>query len=240
MRVAVCDDEQVYATMMADHLELISKMQAIDMEVLRYTDPEQLLRDQGKKHYDAVFLDIDMPEISGFDAAERICGSDAGTYIIFVTAKHDLVYDSFEYSPLYFICKATEDDLKRDLNKAMRKLMLHFRQNQKLTVRDSTYGTAFVPIRDILYIQSDKHYLLYHTVNNKIPYKERGTLSARELEFFAYRFVKPHQRYLVNMSHIVRFDDLSNVITLTDGQTVPVSKREKDEAFRKFKEYKRK
>lgn len=239
MRIAVCDDERVYADLMAEHLKLISKMQAIDVDVFRYADPALLLRDQGKKPYDAVFLDIDMPEISGFDAAERICGSDAGTYIIFVTAKHDLVYDSFEYSPLYFICKATEDDLKRDLNKAMRKLMLHFRQNQKLTVRDSTYGTAFVPLRDIFYIQSDKHYLLYYTAGNEIPYKERGTIAARELEFFAYRFLKPHQRYLVNMNHIQRFDDLSNVILLSNGQEIPVSKKEKDEAFRKYKEYKR-
>ena len=237
MRIAVCDDEQVYTAMMADHLELICRMQAIDAAFFRYTDPEQLLEDQLKNPFDAVFLDIDMPVISGFSAAERIC--DTGTYIVFVTAKHDLVYDSFEYSPLYFICKATEDDLKRDLNRAMRKLMLHFRQNQKLTVHDSTYGTAFVPVRDILYIQSDKHYLLYHTTGSKLPFKERGSLAARELEFFAYRFVKAHQRYLVNMSHIERFDDLSNVITLTDGQTIPVSKKEKAEAFRRFKEYKR-
>ena len=126
MRIAVCDDEQVYTALMADHLELISRMQAIDIEILRYTYPSLLLLDQQREQFDAIFLDIDMPEISGFTVAERIF--DSGTYIIFVTAKHDLVYDSFEYSPLYFICKATEDDLKRDLNKAMRKLMLHFRQ----------------------------------------------------------------------------------------------------------------
>ena len=238
MRVAVCDDEQVYTALMADHLELICRMQAIDIEILRYTDPALLLKDQQQEPFGAVFLDIDMPEISGFAVAESVC--DSATYIIFVTAKHDLVYDSFEYSPLYFICKATEDDLKRDLNRALRKLMLHFRQNQKLTVMDSTYGTTIVPLRDILYIQSEKHYLLYYTVGNKMPYKERGSLSSRELEFFAYRFVKTHQRYLVNMSHIERFDDLSNVITLTDGTVIPVSKKEKDEAFRRFKEYKRK
>ena len=46
MRVAVCDDEQVYTALMADHLELICRMQAIDIEILRYTDPALLLQDQ--------------------------------------------------------------------------------------------------------------------------------------------------------------------------------------------------
>lgn len=240
MRIAVCDDELVYTDLMADHLQLITQMQAIDMDILRYTDPSALLDDHRKEAFDGVYLDIDMPGISGFDAAEMIRRESVGTYIIFVTAKHDLVYDSFEYSPFYFICKATEESLKRDLNHVMRKLLENFRQNKKLTIQDSTYGTAIVAIRDILYIQSEKHYLLYYTAGGEVPYKERGTLSSRELEFFAYRFIKPHQRYLVNMNHVVRFDNLANVITLTSGKTVPVSKKEKDEAFRKYKEYKRK
>lgn len=239
MRIAVCDDELVYADLMAEHLKLITKMQAVDAEIFRYTDPALLIGDHRKAAYDAIFLDIDMPGISGFEAAEAIRGEPGGPYIIFVTAKHDLVYDSFEYSPFYFLCKRSEDDLKRGLNHVMRKLLVSFRQNKKLTIHDSTFGTAIVPLRDIRYINSEKHYLLYHTVGSKIPYKERGTLPSREIEFFAYRFIKPHQRYLVNMNHIERFDDLSNVITLTNGETIPISKKEKDEAFRKYKEYKR-
>jgi len=240
MTVAVCDDELVYTKLIAEHLRLITQMQSIDMRVCQYTDPERLLMDHQKTAFDAVFLDIDMPVISGFAVAESIRRSGGSTYIIFVTAKHELVYDSFEYSPFYFLCKASEDDLKRDLNHVMRKLMLHFRQNQKITVRDSTFGPSIIAIRDVRYICSDKHYLLYHTVHSAIPFKERGTIAAREIEYFAYQFCKPHQRYLVNMTYIERFDTLTNAITLTSGEIIPVSKKEKDEAFRKYKEYKRK
>lgn len=240
MKIAVCDDELVYTRLIADHLKLITQMQAIDVCICQYTDPALLLQDHQKTAFDAIFLDIDMPGISGFDVAGQIRANQQGCYIVFVTAKHDLVYDSFEYSPFYFLCKASEDDLKRDLNHVMRKLMLHFRQNQKITVQDSSFGTSFIAIRDIRYINSDKHYLLYHTEQTAVPYKERGTLASKEIEFFAYRFIKPHQRYLVNMAHIERFDTLGNTITLLGGETIPVSKKEKDEAFRKYKEYKRK
>ena len=240
MRVAVCDDELVYTRLIAEHLKLITRMQSIDMCVCQYTEPALLLKDHREAPFDAVFLDIDMPVISGFEVAEVIRGNGGNTYIIFVTAKHELVYNSFEYSPFYFLCKASEDDLKRDLNHVMRKLMLHFRQNQKITVRDSTFGPSIVAIQDIRYICSDKHYLLYHTVHSAIPFKERGTIAAKEIEYFAYQFCKPHQRYLVNMTCIERFDTLTNTITSVSGEVIPISKKEKDEAFRKYKEYKRK
>jgi len=94
---------------------------------------------------------------------------------------------------------------------------------------------------DILYICSEKHYLLYYTADNAlVPYKERGTIAEKEIEFYAYRFIRPHQRYLVNVNHIDRFDCASNTITLTTGEQLPISKAMKDEAFRKYKEYKRK
>lgn len=240
MRIAVCDDELVYTRLIADHLKLITQMQAIDACVFQYTDPSLLLTDHRSSPFDAIFLDIDMPSISGFAVAETIRTCTSNTYIIFVTAKHELVYESFEYTPFYFLCKASENDLKRDLNHVMRKLMLHFRQDQTITVQDFSFGPTIVAMRDICYIRSDKHYLLYHTSHSAIPYKERGTIASREIEYFAYRFIKPHQRYLVNMTHIERFDTLANTITLVNGETIPVSKKEKDEAFRKFKEYKRK
>jgi len=241
MRIAVCDDEIVYTDLIADHLELMLRMQSVDVTVLRYTDAASLVAEHKKEPFDALFLDIDMPELSGFEAAREVRRLNHEVYIIFVTAKHELVFDSFEYTPFYFLCKATQDDLRRDLSNVMRKLMVHFRQNRKLTIQDSTYGENIVALRDILYICSEKHYLLYYTADNAlVPYKERGTIAEKEIEFYAYRFIRPHQRYLVNVNHIDRFDCASNTITLTTGEQLPISKAMKDEAFRKYKEYKRK
>jgi two-component SAPR family response regulator len=56
-------------------------------------------------YFDVIFLDIDMPEITGFDAAKKVKEISPESKIIFVTSKHDLVYNSFEYQPFYFIRK---------------------------------------------------------------------------------------------------------------------------------------
>ena len=239
MRIAVCDDELVCTQLICEHLNTILRLQAVEASILPYTDPRRMVDAHKVQPFDAIFLDIEMPLFSGFDAAQEIRSISEGTYIIFVTAKHELVYESFEYTPFYFLCKVSEDDLRRDLNHVMRKLMVNFRQNQKLTIQDSTFGTSIIPLKDILYIVSDKHYLLYHTRAFSVPYKERGTIAAKEIEFFSYQFLKPHRRYLVNMNCIEHFDNPINSITLMNGEIIPISKGMKDEAFRMYKEFKR-
>lgn len=239
MRIAVCDDELVYTRLICDHLNTVLHLQAQDASVCPYTDPQSLVTDHAHQPFDAIFLDIEMPGFSGFDAAKQIREIADETYIIFVTVKHELVYESFEYTPFYFLCKVSEEDLKRDLNHVLRKLMVHFRQSQKLTIQDSTFGSRTLALKDILYLVSDKHYLLYHTRNLSVPYKERGTIASKELEFFAFQFLKSHRRYLINMNYIEHFDSPLNSITLTNGEILPLSKGMKEEAFRMYREFKR-
>lgn len=239
MRIAVCDDELVCTQLICEHLNTVLHLQAQDAAIFPYTDPQNLLAAHQTQPFDVIFLDIEMPDVSGFDAAKQIREIADETYIIFVTAKHELVYESFEYTPFYFLCKVSEEDLKRDLNHVLRKLMVHFRQSQKLTIQDSSFGTSILPLKDILYLVSDKHYLFYHTKNSAIPYKERGTIASKEIEFFAYQFLKPHRRYLVNMNYIEHFDSPLNSITLKNGEILPISKGMKDEAFRMYREFKR-
>ena len=238
-RIAVCDDEPVYTDVIGDHIELLDRMQSLNLSVSRFTDPQEMLTAHHTLPFDAIFLDIDMPALSGFDAAAEIRSGSAQTRIIFVTSKHDLVYESFEYAPFYFLCKVTDEKLRRDISHVLRKLLVSDRQNLMLTVSDSTFGERKIPVRDILYLMSDKHYRLYHTVKETIPYKERGTLADKEIELFAYQFIKPHRRYLVNTMHIKRFNGFDNEILLDNGEVIPVSKNMKDDAFRMYMEQKR-
>lgn len=238
-RIAVCDDELVYTDMIGDHIELLDRMQSLKLSVFRFTDPQEMLSVHLQQPFDAIFLDIDMPQLTGFDVAAEIRLRQEHTRIIFVTSKHDLVYESFEYAPFYFLCKATDEKLRRDISHVLRKLLVNNRQNLLLKVSDSSFGEQMIPVRDVRYLKSDKHYRLYHTVNQTIPYKERGTIADKEIEFFAYHFIKPHRRYLVNTMHIKRFNGFDNEILLDNGEVIPVSKNMKDDAFRMYMEQKR-
>ena len=114
------------------------------------------------------------------------------------------------------------------------------RPNKKIEISDAYIGKLYIPLKDILYIQSEKHYLLYYLLEkDSIPIKEREILSTREHELECFDFFKPHRRYLVNMQHIHRFDITLNSIVMPNGGTIPISKSLRDNAFDKFRKFMR-
>ena len=239
IKIAVCDDERIFLDIIARHLNSLFGKTPFSVSIMTYHSPAELLKDHDECHFDAIFLDIDMPKITGFDVAKDVRTKSSDPLLIFVSAKHELVYDSFKFTPFYFIRKLSISELYDELGHVVDKLLIHFRQHKQICIQDSTVGECVVVLKDISYIQSEKHYLFYFAKNVEYPYKERGTISSRELELQSYCFIKPHQRYLVNLSHILSFDYTRNQINMDDGQILPVSKREKESTYLQYKMFKR-
>ena len=120
MRIAVCDDE---VTM----LKLISSLVRSEFEnrnenvvVSSYLKAEQLIRDFTSKSFDAVLLDIRMPDMDGFEAARLLRENNPEVRIVFITTEVGLVYDSFDFQPFAFIPKTPPDTMKSRLSHTMK------------------------------------------------------------------------------------------------------------------------
>ena len=62
-----------------------------------------MYKEMGKKHFDLVMLDIEMPGMNGFQLAKRT-GTEQGTsYLIFVSAYESFVFDAQTFMPLWFV-----------------------------------------------------------------------------------------------------------------------------------------
>lgn len=240
LRIAVCDDEKIFTDNLVYRLTALFENLSVNIEISAFQNANLLIRAYRSNAFDVVFLDIDMPAISGFDAAKAIRDISNKTMIIFVTSKRDLVFDSFEFQPFYFICKSSTKSFSDDLKNAVEKIAAFSRQSRNIEINDCYAGKLLVPAGDILYIKSEKHYLLYYLNNSDdLPIRERGKLSDREVELLEYDFLKPHQRYLVNMNSIWRFDSLLNIITLVNKDKIPISKSLKAKALEEFMIFKR-
>ena len=240
LRIAVCDDEKIFTDNLGYRLTALFENLSVNIEISAFQNADLLIRAYRSNAFDVVFLDIDMPAISGFDAAKAIRDISNKTMIIFVTSKRDLVFDSFEFQPFYFICKSSTKSFSDDLKNAVEKIAAFTRQSRNIEINDCYAGKLLVPAGDILYIKSEKHYLLYYLNNSDdLPIRERGKLSDREAELLEYDFLKPHQRYLVNMNSIWRFDSLLNIITLVNKDKIPISKSLKAKALEAFMIFKR-
>lgn len=240
LKIAICDDEKTFIDKTHSNLKEIFYNINLNVEFSKFSNAAELLNEYKIKHFDVIFLDIDMPIIDGFSVAKSIREISLNTLIIFVTSKDTLVYDSFEYQPFYFICKGSQEKLYSDLSHVAEKILIYFRQKKKIEVLDVAVGKVYIPINHILYIKSEKHYLLYYLKNgDNIPIKERATLELRKNELLQLDFISPHQRYLINMNHIAHFDSLINSITMKNGDQIPISRILRKDVFEKYRIFKR-
>lgn len=237
IRLAVCDDEKIFLDIASRHLEEITKKLSLECKIDAYRSGELLLHRHAERPYDVLLLDIDMPDKTGFDIAQAIRQKSIKTFIIFVTAKTDLVYSSFEYQPFDFIRK-NAGHLETELMNVFERLRRHFEQSRIIEIIDSRVPVP-VAINDIIYIQSDRHYLLYYTkkLGSDMPIRERSTLSEKESEYRKYSFIKTHSRYMVNAEHIMRFDIFLNTIVMDNGSKIPISQKYRSSALDEYRSY---
>lgn len=245
INIAICDDEQTMLDWLCEKVKMIFAEKSLVFNISTFQDGNALLDFHKHNKIDIAFLDIDMKPINGFQTAEKLKEITNKTYIVFVTSMHHLMKKSFDYQPFNFICKDSVDILFSDLEHVCEKLIKNFKQNTIITIKDNVEGAYEIPICDLLYISSDKHYLDYHillqTADGKryFELKERGTISEKHEELSNFDFLKPHRRFLVNMHHITKLDKVIDGILLSNGEKIPVSQNLKNKVINQYMVYKR-
>lgn len=236
---AICDDEPTVLQLLTVHIRTILQQNQVDFQIFSYQRGDVLLREYAIKKFDVLFLDIDMPGTSGFQVAEKMQEYAPQCHIVFVTAKEDLMHQSFDYRPFHFICKGNISNPFPDLERVLIRLLRHYRQSYPLIIHDVEKGTTVLPICQIKYIKSEGHYLRYYLTEEAPPLLERGQLRNKSQELLAFDFIRIHKQYIVNMAHILYFDQLLYTITLSDHTQLPLSKKEKILAMEQYLKFKR-
>lgn len=240
INIAVCDDEIIYAERISCLLDEIFNNMNMSAHITTYSKSQDFWLDINEKQFDAIFLDIDMPKPNGFHIAEKIRQISFESFIIFVSAKQELVFDSLDYHPFGFVRKEVGGSLYSSLKKVSESLSDHFRQSKIIQINEAYRGPTTVPIKDILYIRSDNHHLYYKLKDKSSPLRERTSMTIRCEELDDCGFIRPHNRYLVNVSHIEFFSPKVNKITLDNKEIIPVSSGNHSTSHEKYLLLKRK
>ena len=182
---------------------------------------------------DIVFLDIEMPNMNGITFAKK--ANLDNTEIIYTTAYQKYAIDAFRVCAFDFLLKPVDrHELLQSVNRLSEKLKqrtptnvskLHARYN-KITIH-TTKGMLFVPMQNILWMESDNNYTTLHLTEGKsiITSRSIGDFELMLLEFDFYRI---HQSALINLQHLQEYikGDGGSVI-LTNGKEIEVSRRRK-------------
>jgi len=199
-----------------------------------------------------VFLDIAMPEKTGFDLLSEI--GSINFEIIFVTAHNDFMLQAFRFSCVDYLLKPVEDNLlidaveraakrveERSVNQNLETLMHNLRNrenSQKLKMCISSLkGFQVVRIAEIVYCEASGNYTNFHfTGRQQIcaskPVHEYETLLAD------CGFVRIHKTFLVNLEHVKEYQrGEGGTVILSDDSELEVSRRKKELFMEKMKSF---
>lgn len=235
IKALIVEDNVFMATVLHDLL----KQHATDIAVLDIANTgKKALQLIASVKPDVVFLDIELPDMTGFELLEQVDNINFQT--IFTTSHSHYAIRAFRFNALDYLVKPikeTELDeaIKRLLKSAGNKIEVKHAlsnlksksvENQKLVLQTQN-GTLRLPLKQITYIKGDRNYSYIYLSN--------GTreLSSKNLAYFEdilsdKSFFRSHRSYLVNTSHIKAL--LEGHFVLKNGIEIPISRRKGTEA----------
>lgn len=224
MIVVICDDQADIVSFLAAKVEELCREKDIEAQIIKYQSGEQLVRDifaEGSALLtpESVFLlDIDMPEPTGFDIARMIRSHINKANIIFVSSRDELVFNSLEYAPFYFVRKTHLDELDSQF-------MRLYKYMTPIVLNLSPAGSMKLRADEVVYVESALNYLNVFREQDTAAtaIKTRMKMSEAETRWGALGFVRIHKSFFVNVAHIsaIRPD----TIMLKNGGSLPIGRK---------------
>lgn len=241
IKIAVCDDNAVMKNKLDNIISAAFSEYTDDFIVKSFSNGILLMNEQEIEPFDVIFLDIDMPKMSGFDVAKLLREDCVNCFLIFVTNYSELIYEGMDFQLFHFIRKNCNIPIEDSVSKIVKILMKHMKQNEKIVLEDTLSRKSVTYIHDIVYIESDKHYLSYHLLNNNKEIKLRGSLKECEEKFDSYDFVRIHKRFYVNLRYVSDLDIKNNEVILHKiCDPLPLGKNYQENVGEKYMLYMRK
>jgi len=211
LRIAVCDDEQLYLDKTRSILEQYAEAHDIEITTEAFSNPSALLDsiEAGERH-DIYLLDIYMPGVSGMSVATELRSKGVRSPIIFLTSSTEHAVEAFGVDATHYLLKPyTQQNFFAAMDKAVQSISAHAEESIVLKV-----GGAYqnVPVDHILYCEAaDNHQRLWM--------KDGGTLLIRMtaselydmLESFGC-FHRCGRAYILNLNHVKKVTANSTVL----------------------------
>lgn len=238
MRIAICDDNKEMVIFLKSTLYRLFKQYLTNFEIFVFDSGRKLLDSYRENKFDVIFLDIDMPKVTGFDVAKAIREDFSKCYIVFISSHSELVYDCFDFQPFDFVRKTLNESLNKKLFQVVKKIIFHSKQS-KIIVFEDEYARKYpIPVRNIIYLESEKHYINYYVMGENTPFRLRGTIKECQTEFDKYDFIRIHKGYIVNLRYVDFIDRGKDEIQLKEKDIrLPMSRNLKKEIEEKHKLY---
>jgi two-component system LytT family response regulator len=242
-KILIIDDENRTRQLIANMINSFG----LDVETIPEGENVQSGVKAIEKHNpDIVFLDIQMPDGTGFDVLRSV--TEKNFEVVFITAHEEFAIKAIKFSALDYLLKPVDPgELKQALDKALEALeekqensqfdalQTNINPNEKRRLVLKTQESVHVVELDqIIRCEADRNYTSFFLLENKKILVSK-TLKEYETLLSGHNFLRVQQSHLVNINYVDRYDKKNGgAVVMKDGSEVPLSPAKRELFFKRL------
>ncbi len=222
IRIAIVDDEKTFVHMYQKEIAHLFDKCSVECTIDTYTNSNIFQSEYRSNEYDLIFLDIDMPEVTGIEVASELRKMGSKATLVFVSNHDHFVFETFRYAPYRFVRK---DKLLNDTAEMVTSFCRALEKRPTHMLLDlEDEKNSLEDLSQIMYFYSIRHDIFfYNTQKISVHLAMRTyTMDQLEEELKNKGFIRIHRTYLLNHQWILRIQ--GDAVYLKNGDSLPLSR----------------
>lgn len=226
IRCVAIDDEPMALEKLKSYIERIPYLEFVRTCESSY----EAMDTMASEHIDAMFIDINMPDMNGMDFAKSLADPPL---IIFTTAYAEYAVDSYKLRAVDYLLKPFGfTDFQRAADNLRKQYeLIHATSGSEAPKHEKDimylkvdYRYVRVMLNNITYIEGMNEYLKIHMTTGD-PFLTHTTFKQIK-EHLPESFIQVHRSYVVNMNHVNEVE--RSLVLISDGTRIPISDSNKE------------
>lgn len=209
--IGICDDNEADIINIESICENYMNENNVSCQCIRFLNGKEVQKycdNSENKKIDLLFLDVEMPEISGIELKDRIIKNNLIYRIVFVTCHVESIFDAFSVKTIGFINKPAS---QQDIVKMIHIIKEEMKANMLIDYVGYKGEQLHVFVEDIIYFEAEESYTKIYTYG-KSSHDNNCNLIAKKLgqiedTLKEFDFVRVHKSYLVNLVNVTDINE---------------------------------
>ena len=217
IKCIIIDDEPIAIEYLREYVNTIPEL----LLTGTYQNAKEALPLIQNQEVDLIFIDIEMPEISGLEFVKTL---ETAPAIIFTTAYPQYAVEGFNLNAVDYLLKPIGlERFKQAIQKVHKEISIQAGlqpiENKFIFLKNG-YKSEKIDIQDIIFIAGNKEYATYYTKSGR-TYLKNERLKNLEKDYQPYGFIRIHKSYLINTRYIKKI--FNNNVEI-HGETIPIGR----------------
>jgi DNA-binding LytR/AlgR family response regulator len=224
MNCIIVDDDKLSRRIIEEYVKKTESLRLVGsfanaMEAINFVSANEAI--------DLIFLDIEMPEMTGLEFLNSLASMPQ---VIIISSKEKYAFDAFDYNVTDYLLKPVAySRFFRSIDKAIK---IFNKNTSSFGTQDSIFikrNLSLVKLRfeDILWVEALENYVSFYT--DKERFTVHFTLKAIEKKLPPTKFIRVHRSYIVNVSAIISIEENNVIISANkENHAIPIGKSYRD------------